>query len=59
MDEVSNFKTKSQMDKIGKILKLCPFPQEPVLWVDGRLVRVNLPVEAKYQKVVPPGSQFA
>ena len=58
-DEVPTLKTKSQVDKTSRILKLYPFLHENVLCVGGRLVHANLPDEAKYQRIVPPESQLA
>ena len=58
-DEVSTLKTKSQVDKTSRILKLYPFLHGNVLCVGGRLVHANLPDEAKHQRIVPPESQLA
>ena len=58
-NEISTLKTKNQVDKSSKILKLYPFLHEDVLCVGGRLVHANLPDEAKYQRIIPPESQLA
>ena len=58
-DEVSTLKTKSQVDKTSRILKLYPFLHENVFCVGGRLVHAKLPDKAKYQRIVPPEKQLA
>ena len=58
-DEVSTLKTKSQVDKTSRILKLYPFLHENVFCVGGRLVHANLPDKAKYQRIVPPDKRLA